>query len=104
MTFKEFLRENGYDLQTTFWEDFSIADLFGLPSIQDTFNRAFKEWKGNYVYLTELVLVLNHKIWQHYKRNPEYAALYDSLLKQADQHAVENLKDDELSYYCEVTD
>ena len=26
MTFKEFMQENGYDLITTFWEDFSIAD------------------------------------------------------------------------------
>ena len=32
MTFKEFMQENGYELQTTFWEDFSIADRFGLLS------------------------------------------------------------------------
>ena len=25
MTFKEFMQENGYELQTTFWEDFSIS-------------------------------------------------------------------------------
>ena len=62
MTFREFMLENGYELQTTFWNDFSIADRFGLSAIQDTFNRAFKEWKENYKYLTELVLVLNHKI------------------------------------------
>lgn len=62
MTFKEFMRENGYEVRTTFWEDFSIADLFGLPFIQNTFDRAFKEWRENYEYLTELVLVLNHKI------------------------------------------
>lgn len=34
MTFREFMRENGYELQTTFWEDFSIADRFGLSAIQ----------------------------------------------------------------------
>lgn len=45
MTFREFMAENGYELQTTFWKDFSIADKFGLSSIQDTFNRAFEEWK-----------------------------------------------------------
>lgn len=61
MTFREFMRENGYELQTTFWEDFSIADRFGLSAIQDTFKRAFEEWKNNYKYLTELILVLNHK-------------------------------------------
>lgn len=104
MTFNEFMRENGYEVQTTFWDDFSIADHFGLPYIQSTFDRAFKEWKEDYEYLTELALVLNHKIWQHYKQKPEYAALYKTLWKQADQYAVENLKDDELSYYYEVTD
>lgn len=55
MTFREFMRENGYELQTTFWEDFSIADRFGLSAIQDTFKRAFEEWKNNYKYLTELI-------------------------------------------------
>ena len=99
-----FMAENGYNVQTTFWEDFSAADIFGLSAIQDTFNRAFEEWKGNCKYLTELVLVLNHKIWQHYKTKPNVAALYDALWRQADQYAVENLKDEELSYYYDVTD
>ena len=51
--------EIGYTPQTTFWEDFSIADPFGLEAVQDTFNRAFEEWKSDHIYLTELVLVLN---------------------------------------------
>lgn len=104
MTFREFMRENGYELQTTFWEDFSIADRFGLSAIRDTFKRAFKEWKGNYKYLTELTLVLNNKIWQHYEKRQDMAILYNALWEQASQYAVENLKDDELSYYYEVTD
>ena len=45
MTFKDFMKENGNEVKTTFWEDFSIAERFGLSAIQDTFNRAFKEWK-----------------------------------------------------------
>ena len=104
MTFREIMAENGYELQTTFWNDFSIADKFGLSAIQDTFNRAFEEWKEDYKYLTELILVLNHKIWQYYKTRPEFAALYNSLWEQADQYAVENLKDEELGYFYDVTD
>lgn len=104
MTFREFMQENGYKVQTTFWEDFTIADVFGLSAIQDTFNRAFTEWKEDYKFLTELVLVLNHKIWQYYERKPEVAALYNTLWEQADQYAVDNLKDDELSYFLDVTD
>ena len=45
MTFREFMKENGNEVKTTFWEDFSIAERFGLSAIQDTFNRSFKEWK-----------------------------------------------------------
>ena len=36
MTFREFMLENGYELQTTFWNDFSIADRFGLSAILST--------------------------------------------------------------------
>ena len=92
MTFREFMLENGYELQTTFWNDFSIADRFGLSAIQDTFSRAFEEWKENYKYLTELVLVLNHKIWQHYETRPEIANNCIIPLAQASQYAMEYLK------------
>ena len=40
--------ETAYKPQTTFWQDFSIADKFGTGAVQDTYNRAFAEWKGNY--------------------------------------------------------
>ena len=56
---------NDYQMMTTFWSDFSIADRFGARAIKDTYERAFNEWKDNYQYLTELVMVLNWKIWQH---------------------------------------
>ena len=104
MTFREFMAENNYELLTTFWDDFSIADRFGVSAVRDTFNRAFAEWKEDYQYLTELILVLNHKIWQHYEKRPELVALYQSFLEQADRYAVEHLQGDELSYYYRVTD
>ena len=40
----------------------------------------------------------------YYETKPEFATLYNTLWEQAGQYAVENLKDDELSYYYEVTD
>ena len=30
----------GYEPKTTFWSDFSIADVFGVDSVKDTYNRA----------------------------------------------------------------
>ena len=95
---------NGYKPMTTFWMDFDIADRFGADAIKDTFSRAFTEWKSDYRYLTELVMVLNHKSWQWYERNDEYCELYVSLYEIADTYAVDNLKGQELRYFFEVTD
>lgn len=95
---------NGYQPKTTFWMDFSIADRFGADAVQDTYNRAFADWKSNAVYLTEMVLVLNHKIWQHYNHNDKLAELYDRLWRKADSYAVANLKGNELTYYYQTTD
>lgn len=92
-------------VSNTFWMDFTIADAFGVNAIKDTFNRAFKEWKGDYQMLTALVVTLNHKIWQHYEHhNDDLAKLYDSLWRQAEDYALTNLKGDELQYYYDVTD
>lgn len=96
---------SGYQPLTTFWEDFTIADRFGLLAIKDTYSRAFKEWKGNYKYLTELVMVLNCKIWEHWnKGDREKAGMYDGLWRTADEYACNNLKADELRYFFDVTD
>ena len=94
----------GYVPQTTFYQDFSIADQFGLDAIKDTFNRAFKHWKKDHVFLTELVMALNWKIWEHYGHNDAYAKLYDKLWREADEYACTNLKGEELSYFYRTTD
>lgn len=99
-----FAEEIGYTPITTFWQDFSIADSFGNDAVLDTFKRAFDEWKSNAVYLTELVLVLNHKIWQHYKTNEPLARIYNDLWETAGRYAVENLSGEDLEYFLIVTD
>ena len=81
------LEQTGYECFTTFFEDFTIAEKFGLNAVKDTFNRAFKEWKSNYKYLTELTMVLNWKIWQYYEKNEKLAELYNSLWEKADTYA-----------------
>lgn len=53
MTFREFMQETGYDLITTFWEDFSIADKYGIAGVKDTYRRAFNEWKDDYKFFTK---------------------------------------------------
>ena len=97
--------ENGYEVQTTFWMDFGIADCFGIEAIQDTFDRAFEDWKDNYVYLTELVIMTNWRLWFHYNRgNMTYARLYDKLWRKCDAYACDTLKGEELEYFLKWTD
>lgn len=88
-----------------FWQDFSIADAFGIDAIQDTYNRASSEWKTNAEYITALVITLNHKIWYWYdKGNDEYSKLYDKLWRELDEWCLDNLKGEDLTYYIQTTD
>ena len=96
--------EFGYRLFTTFFEDFSIAEAFGVSAVRGTYKRAFNEWKSDYKYLTELVLILNWKIWEHYKEDKKYAEVYNELFNEANNYARDNLEGDELLYFFNVTD
>lgn len=68
-----------YEMKTTFWTDFNIADRFGLDAIEDTYKRAFDEWKDDKVYATELVLVLNWKSWEHCADNKDGVPVADEI-------------------------
>lgn len=105
MTFSELmLSETGYETKTTFWEDFSLAERFGIAAIKGTYKMAFEEWKSNVEFVTELVLVLNHKIWRYYQERPQLAMLYDQLWRKCDEWCRENLNDEDLDYYYTTLD
>lgn len=92
-------------IDNTFWQDFTIADAFGVEAIEDTFNRTFKEWKNDYKMLTALIITLNHKLWYYWEQGQdEFGQLYDKLWKQADHYAVTHLKGEQLKYFYIVTD
>lgn len=95
---------NGYTMEATFPMDFTIADRFGEKAIRDTYKRAFNEWKGNYVYLTELVITLNLKIWEWYEKDIKIARVYDQLWGEADEYATMNLQGKELEFFYRTTD
>ena len=104
MTFWNIEALTGYKPKTTFWQDFEIAEAFGADAIRDTYKRAFENWKTNVEYLTELVMVLNWKLWQHYEEGNGYAKIYDELWRTADAWAMENLTGEDLSYILRTTD
>lgn len=90
---------------STFYADFSVADVFGEKAIQDTFNNAFSNWKSDYKMLTELTGALNHKLWFWHEHGVvEYAELYDRLWKEADAYACSALEGEELKHFMTVLD
>lgn len=94
----------GYTPKTTFYEDFGISEHFGIKAIEDTYKRAFKCWKDDVEYITELVMVLNWKVWEHYEINEPLAEVYNNLWQKLDNWCLEHLKDEELSYYLRTID
>lgn len=95
----------GYKPITTFYEDFSIADRFGTTAVLDTYKRGLETAKSlGYKYLTEFVMALNWKIWEHYEHDEQLAKLYDDLWQKADLYASEHLKGEELAYFYRTTD
>ena len=60
-----------YECQTTFWQDFSIAEKFGKEAIIDTYKRAKKEWGKDKIYgtnygqsiMTSYSIIGKAKIW-----------------------------------------
>ena len=67
-----------YECQTTFGEDFSIAERFVAEEIKDTYKRARAEWGRDRVYGTELSIVLNHKYWYWYENKTSINLYFSS--------------------------
>lgn len=93
----------GYKPISTFYMDFSIADHFGKAAIRDTYKRAVEAWINDYKMLTELVMVLNWKIWEHYEQHEEIAQLYQDMYMELNSWALDHLEGDELTYYYQTT-
>lgn len=94
-----------WERETTFWTDFTIADKFWEKGILDTYSRAFRHWKNDIVFITELVIVLNWKCWEHNdKGNTRLSKLYQDLRERTHDWCCENLKWNDLKYYYQKTD
>ena len=96
-----------YRRRTTFYADLSIAEYYSEANVKDTYNRVMKEWLDNIEYITEFVLCLNWKCWEHHDRdNNGLAVLYHDLYYKAVDEVMEHYKNDQkaLLYYYEITD
>ena len=94
----------GYTPITTYYTDFGIAERFGTKAICDTYKQAKQNWGNNIKYFTEIVMVLNWKIWEHHEHNREYALLYNKLWEEAENYAMKNFKGEDLDYFLRTVD
>ena len=101
ITYKIFDSEKafGYTQITTFYMDFGLAEPFGIKAIKDTYKNGLEYAKTDYKALTEFVMVLNWKIWEHYESNESLADVYNELWQKANNFAMKHLKGDELTYF-----
>lgn len=96
----------GYEEKTTIWADFSIAERFGEKHIRETYQNELNNFNGKIVEMTELAMVLNHKLWLlHELKNP-LAKTYHELWVTVDGLIFEMFKDDKeaIRYYLKTTD
>ena len=94
-----------YIQRTTFFDDFTIADAFGAEAVKETFNRAFREWKHDVVFITELTMVMNWKLWIYYKKkNVNLSRVYEKLFRELEKYCDTHLLGEARIYYRRTTD
>ena len=93
-----------YKFESTFWEEFSIAENHGGDAVREHYDLVFPQWKDNIKFLTELVLVLNIKLFIWFKVDDDLGLTYEELWKETDCYALETLKGDDLHYYLHTLD
>ena len=101
-------------ITTTFRQDFNIAEAWGRDAVRDTFNRCVEEWKDDIRYMTNLVLVLNHKVWDWWDKEQDskeepWATFYNELWRRAvdtvyDLYGKGEYSREEMDFYFLMTD
>jgi len=97
----------GYTQLTTAFNDFSIAEKFGINAIKDTFKNLVDYCTTDYKYLTELEIVTNKKCWKKYfDGEEELSALYSEMYYKVRDMFYEMFGEDEekSNYHFELTD
>lgn len=76
----------GYKPVTTFWTEFCQIEDTGFVNLKEYFQKVFEDNKPLNLYpqMTELIMVLNHKCWEHYEHGRyELSRIYQALYEKA---------------------
>lgn len=101
--------------RTTLWQDFAIANAYGIPSIKDTFDKVMKEWGKDIDFMIELVFCVNTFSWAYWSRFQKSGKTLDKQISQLYADYYGKVQDhvygedspftkEEQSKYFEITD
>ena len=103
--FENFLRDCGKERKTTFFADLTIAELMGgSKAVKETYNRVIRAGGSDVEYMSEFVICLNQKIWQHHKNDRNLALVYNDLWMACDDYCYKHFKGKDLEYYIRYID
>lgn len=92
-----------YRYRTDLWDRFTSAEKHGKFAVEIEYRSAMDRHRNRYKDLTELVLVLDRKMWAKYSDDKAMSSLYAELFNKADEYCFEHLKGEKLKYYMEIT-
>ena len=92
-----------------FWEAFDDAEEAGNSTVIAIASILYQRWCDRIHELTDLVMVINHKSWDHYeKRNIGFQELYTDLYYEYYEKAINYMEkkgmDSELTYFIRTLD
>ena len=96
-------------MRDEFWAAFDEAEEGGADTIQVIANMAYQRWKDSVEELTDLVMVINHKCWEHYRLgNNELSGLYGDLYyfyyEKAINYREKEKRNEDLTYFIRTLD
>ena len=114
---------SGYERKYTFYSDFSIAEFCEVykqdnDAVVDTYNRVVEAWGKDIKAMSEVVMVLNHKLWSFYgsvdssylgcseEWKNHFLDVYNDLYERCVNFVEENFGEnaEAMEYYFSVTD
>lgn len=96
-------------MESVFWEAFDNADETGKKTITAIAGILFERWKDEVHELTDLVMVINHKCWEHYRNgNDDLSSFYGDLYYEYYEKTINYMEkkgmDSELTYFIRTLD
>ena len=96
-------------MREIFWGEFDTVELCGPATIRGLAEAEFDRYKDDAVSLTDLVMVINHKSWNHHDMGNEnlcalYAELYYKYYEKVINFLDNEGREDDLTYFIRTLD